>query len=114
MNAKSFQRLDKVIHEKGRMAIMSMLAGGGELSFTDLRDALDMTDGNLTTHIRTLKQAGYVVVSKTYSNNRPLTTCGLTAAGRKAFGEYVGLLEAIVKEAKKPAKPRRKRKVVAA
>lgn len=112
MNAKSFQRLDKVIHEKGRMAIMSMLAGGGELSFTDLRDALDMTDGNLTTHIRTLKQAGYVVVSKTYRNNRPLTTCAMTAAGRMGFGEYVGLLEAIVKEAKKLKKPSRKRSTI--
>lgn len=103
MNAKPIQQLDRVIHEKGRMAIMSMLAAAPELSFTDLRDTLDMTDGNLTTHIRTLQQAGYLAVSKSYKKNRPLTTCALTIDGHQAFGEYVGLLEIIVKQAK--AKP---------
>ena len=82
------------------MAIMSVLAAAPELSFTDLRDTLEMTDGNLTTHIRTLQQAGYVAVSKSYKKNRPLTTCALTTDGHKAFGHYVGLLEKIVKEAK--------------
>ena len=82
------------------MAIMSMLAATSELSFTDLRDTLDMTDGNLTTHIRTLQQAGYVVVSKSYKKNRPLTTCALTSDGHQAFGVYVGLLEKIVKQTK--------------
>ena len=100
MNAKPIQQLDRVIHEKGRMAIMSMLAAAAELSFTDLRDTLDMTDGNLTTHIRTLQQAGYVAVSKSYKKNRPLTTCALTIAGHQAFGDYVGLLEKIVAQAK--------------
>ena len=100
MNAKSIQQLDRVIHEKGRMAIMSMLAAAPELSFTDMRDTLEMTDGNLTTHIRTLQQAGYVSVSKSYKKNRPLTTCALTIDGHQAFGEYVGLLEKIVQQAK--------------
>tara|TARA_B100001765_G_C19326605_1_gene259852 strand:+ start:284 stop:595 length:312 start_codon:yes stop_codon:yes gene_type:complete len=100
VNTKPIQQLDRVIHEKGRMAIMSMLAAAPELSFTDLRDTLNMTDGNLTTHIRTLQQAGYVAVSKSYKKNRPLTTCALTTDGHKAFGHYVGLLEKIVKEAK--------------
>ncbi len=100
MNAKSIQQLDRVIHEKGRMAIMSMLAASPELSFTDMRDTLEMTDGNLTTHIRTLQQAGYVVVSKSYKKNRPLTTCAMTTDGRQAFGEYVGLLEKIVEQAR--------------
>ena len=79
MNPELFLQLDRVIHEKGRLAIMSMLAASPELSFTDLRDALEMTDGNLTTHIRTLQEAGYVSVSKSYKKNRPLTTCSLTA-----------------------------------
>jgi 4-hydroxy-3-methylbut-2-enyl diphosphate reductase len=100
MNAETFQQLDKVIHEKGRMAIMSMLAAAPELAFTELRNALGMTDGNLTTHIRTLKKSGYVSVAKSVQDNRPHTTCALTAAGRKAFGEYVALLEGIVKEAR--------------
>ena len=101
MNPESFQQLDKVIHEKSRMAIMSMLAASTELSFTELRDALNMTDGNVTTHIRTLQKAGYVAVSKTFQDNRPLTTCTLTVPGRKAFGNYVALLEGIVQKAKR-------------
>jgi DNA-binding PadR family transcriptional regulator len=59
-----------------------------------------MTDGNVTTHIRTLQKVGYVAVEKSFQDKRPLTTCTLTAAGRKAFGAYVGLLECIVKSAK--------------
>jgi DNA-binding MarR family transcriptional regulator len=89
-----------VIHEKGRLAIMSMLAATAELSFTELRDALAMTDGNLTTHIKALQQEGYVSVAKSFQNRRPLTTCSLTADGRKAFAGYVGLLEQIVRENK--------------
>ena len=100
MNPQAFLQLDRVIHEKGRLAIMSMLAASPELSFTELRDALNMTDGNLTTHIRTLQEAGYVSVTKSFQNNRPLTTCSLTAAGKKAFASYINLLEEIVQQTK--------------
>ena len=100
MNPEPFLNLDRLIHEKGRLAIMSLLAASPELSFTEMRDALGMTDGNLTTHIRTLQEAGYVSVAKTYQNNRPLTTCMLTAKGRKAFAEYINLLEQIVQQSK--------------
>ena len=100
MNPEPFLQLDRVIHEKGRLAIMSMLAASPELSFTELRDALDMTDGNLTSHMRTLQESGYVSVSKSYENNRPLTTCSLTAAGKKAFAGYIDLLEQILRQAK--------------
>ena len=89
-----------MIHEKGRLGIMSMLAASPELSFTELRDTLDMTDGNITTHIRTLQEAGYIAVSKSYEKSRPLTTCSLTAAGRKAFTAHVDLLEQIVQQAR--------------
>jgi DNA-binding MarR family transcriptional regulator len=98
VNPEPFLRLDRVIHEKGRLAIMSMLAAAPDLSFTDLRDALAMTDGNLTTHVRTLQEAGYVSITKSYRKNRPLTTCSLTPAGRKAFAQYVNLLEQIVRQ----------------
>jgi DNA-binding MarR family transcriptional regulator len=101
VNPEPFLQLDRVIHEKGRLAIMSLLAATPELSFTELRDTLNMTDGNLTTHIRTLQEAGYLAVAKSFQNNRPLTTCSLTAAGRKAFAEYISLLETIVEQAKK-------------
>jgi DNA-binding MarR family transcriptional regulator len=100
VNPESFPSLDRVIHEKGRLFLMSLLAASPELSFTELRDSLGMTDGNLTTHIRTLQEAGYVSVAKSFQNNRPLTTCALTAAGRKAFSGYIGQLEKIVQQNK--------------
>jgi DNA-binding MarR family transcriptional regulator len=100
VNPEPFLQLDRVIHEKGRLGIMSMLAASADLSFTELRDALAMTDGNLTTHIRTLQETGYVSVAKSYQRNRRLTTLSLTAAGRKAFAEYVTLLERIVRQAR--------------
>jgi DNA-binding MarR family transcriptional regulator len=100
VNPEPFLQLDRVIHEKGRLAIMSMLAASPELSFTEMRDALNMTDGNLTTHIRTLQEAGYVSVTKSFQNNRPLTTCALTRAGRKAFANHISLLEQIILQAK--------------
>jgi DNA-binding MarR family transcriptional regulator len=100
VNPEPFLQLDRVIHEKGRLAIMSMLAASPELSFTEMRDALSMTDGNLTTHIRTLQEAGYVSVTKSFQNNRPLTTCSLTPGGHKAFTNYINLLEKIIQQNK--------------
>ena len=100
MNPEPFLQLDRVIHERGRLAIMSMLAASAELSFTELRDTLEMTDGNVNAHIRTLQESGYVSVAKSYQNSRSLTTVSLTAAGRKAFASYVSLLEQIVQQNK--------------
>ena len=100
MNPEDFQKLDRAIHEKGRMAIMSLLAATPEVSFTDLRDTLGMTDGNLTTHIKHLQKAGYVGVTKSFRGKRPLTTLSVTADGRIAFGRYIDALEKIVKSAK--------------
>ena len=98
MNPEPFLQLDRVIHEKGRLAIMSMLAASPELSFTEMRDTLAMTDGNLTTHIRSLQEAGYVSITKSFQNNRPLTTCSLTPSGKKAFANYINLLEQIIQQ----------------
>ena len=98
MNPEPFLQLDRVIHERGRLAIMSMLAASPELSFTELRNTLEMTDGNLTTHMRTLQEAGYVSIAKSYRNRRPLTTVALTTAGRRAFANYIALLEKIVQQ----------------
>jgi DNA-binding MarR family transcriptional regulator len=100
VNPQASLQLNRVIHEKGRLAIMSMLAASPELSFTELREALQMTDGNLTTHIRTLQETGYVSITKSFQNNRPLTTCALTAAGKKAFTNYINLLETIVQQSR--------------
>jgi len=93
-------QLDRVIHEKGRMAIMSLLAATPELSFTEMRDTLSMTDGNLSVHLKTLQEAGYVAVTKSYQDRKPLTTCTLTKTGREAFSIYINLLEQIVRQAR--------------
>jgi DNA-binding MarR family transcriptional regulator len=98
VNPEPFLQIDRVIHEKGRLAIMSMLAASPELSFTEMRDTLAMTDGNLTTHIRSLQEAGYVSITKSFQNNRPLTTCSLTPSGKKAFANYINLLEQIIQQ----------------
>jgi DNA-binding MarR family transcriptional regulator len=100
VNPETLLQIDRVIHEKGRLAIMSMLAASPELSFTELRETLQMTDGNLTTHIRTLQEAGYVAVAKSYRNNRRTTTVSMTADGSRAFTDYLALLERIVRDAK--------------
>jgi DNA-binding MarR family transcriptional regulator len=96
VNPDSYFQLNRTIHEKGRLAIMSLLAGANDLSFTELRNTLKMTDGNLSMHIRTLQQAGYLSVTKQYLKRRPLTTCSLTSEGRASFGQYINLLEKIV------------------
>ena len=101
MNAAPFLQLDRVIHEKGRMGIMALLAASPELSFTEMRDTLQMTDGNLCVHLRTLQEAGYVAVTKTYRDRKPLTTYSLTEAGRSNFSRYIDLLEQIVQQNKK-------------
>lgn len=93
-------QLDRIIHEKGRMAIMSLLAASPELSFTEMRDTLSMTDGNLSVHLKTLQEAGYVAVTKSYQDRKPLTTCTLTKTGRGAFATYISLLEQIVRQVK--------------
>ena len=100
MNPETFLQLDRVIHEKGRLAIMSLLAASPRLSFTEMRDTLNMTDGNLTAHMRTLQEAGYASVTKAFQGGRPLTTYSLTAEGRKAFATYINLLEQIVRQTK--------------
>jgi DNA-binding MarR family transcriptional regulator len=102
VNPEPFQNLDRLIHEKGRMAIMAWLAASPGQSFTELRDALKMTDGNLITHLRTLQEAGYVAVTKTFEGGKPLSTYALTAKGRKAFEEYIALLEEIVRQSRSP------------
>lgn len=92
-----FSKLDKTIHEKGRLGIMTLLASRAEpWSFQDLKGELEMSDGNLITHLRTLGGATYVDAVKLTGDGRPQTLYSLTAAGRKAFEEYLSILEAIL------------------
>jgi DNA-binding HxlR family transcriptional regulator len=92
----NFEKLDRTIHEKGRLAIMTLLATRPGWSYQDLKAELKMSDGNLATHLRTLHGAGFVAVTKEVLE-RPQTTYSLTTKGRKAFQEYLQILEAIIK-----------------
>ena len=92
-----FSKLDKVIHEKGRLGIVTLLASRGEpWPFQDLKAELGMSDGNLITHLRTLNKAGYVDSEKIDGEGRPQTHYELTTPGRKAFEDYLAILEEIV------------------
>jgi DNA-binding HxlR family transcriptional regulator len=92
-----FQKLDKIIHEKWRLAIMALLASHRSWSFQELKAELKMSDGNLITHMRTLHKQGLVSVTKEF-RGRPQTTYALTVKGRSAFREHINALEEIVKE----------------
>jgi DNA-binding MarR family transcriptional regulator len=90
--------LDPLLHERGRLAIVSVLAPVEELSFTELRNSLEMTDGNLSVHLQKLEEKGYVAITKQFVGRRPLTTCRLTKAGQQAFARYLNHLEALVRQ----------------
>jgi DNA-binding MarR family transcriptional regulator len=90
--------LDPMLHERGRLAIVSVLAAVDRLTFTELRDTLEMTDGNLSVHLQKLEEKGYVAMDKQFVGRRPQTTCQLTRTGRKAFTRYLDQLEAIVQQ----------------
>jgi predicted ArsR family transcriptional regulator len=92
-----FSKLDKIIHEKGRLSIMTLLVSRAEpWAFQDLKQQLDMSDGNLITHLRSLETAGYVKTEKHTGDGRPQTTYWLSKAGRKAFDGYLSILEKIL------------------
>ncbi len=90
--------IDSVIHERVRLAIVSALAVAPELSFNELKATLSLTDGNLSAHSRTLDEAGYIVIEKTFQGRRPYTTMRLSPKGRKAFESYVKTLRNIIDE----------------
>jgi DNA-binding MarR family transcriptional regulator len=93
---RALEDLDPLLHERGRLAIVSVLAAVEQTTFTELRDQLEMTDGNLSVHLQKLEEKGYVAIAKSFVGRRPQTACRLTAAGRKAFTRYLDGLEAIV------------------
>jgi DNA-binding MarR family transcriptional regulator len=90
-----FSKLDKTIHEKARLGIMTLLASRPDAwPFQDLK--VEMSDGNLITHLRTLEQAGYIRGEKLTGDGRPQTLYTLTREGRKAFEDYLAILEQIL------------------
>lgn len=92
-----FSKLDKLIHEKGRLSIMTLLASRVDpWPFQDLKGELHMSDGNLITHLRTLAKAGYLESEKVEGTGRPQTCYALTNPGRTAFEGYLKVLESIL------------------
>jgi DNA-binding transcriptional ArsR family regulator len=89
-------RLNAVIHERARLGIMSALAARSALTFGELKTLLDLTDGNLSVHVRTLEEAGYVDVDKSFVGRRPQTTVRISRKGKLAFEHYLEVLEEIV------------------
>ena len=96
--------LDRVIHERVRLGIVSSLAVNGSLTFTDLRDLLGITDGNLIAHARKLEDVGYVTGSKSQDGRGSKTEYRLTPAGRSALRAYLDHMEAIIEATRDPGR----------
>jgi len=96
----AYEGLDRIIHERARLAILSSLAANENgLTFNDLKDLCALTDGNLSRQLQVLKEADLLEIEKGTSGNRPQTICRLTRAGRKRFLEYIAELERVVSNA---------------
>ena len=96
----AYEGLDRVIHEKARLGIVTSLATHPEgLLFNDLKELCTLTDGNLSRHLQILSEAGLVQIWKGFKDNRPQTLCHLTEEGRKRFIEYITVLENVVTDA---------------
>lgn len=94
----NYQQLDDIIHSRIRLAIMAVLVSLDEAEFTFLRDKVNATDGNLSTHLKKLEDAGYVAVNKSFVERKPVSRYLLTLKGRKAFEVYVERLEKLIKK----------------
>jgi len=92
--------LDKVIHERMRLGIISALAANKKLSFTDLKNLLNTTDGNISVHARKLEEAGYVTCEKSFKGRMPLTEYAITKEGKKALERYLNHMEALIEAMK--------------
>lgn len=92
--------LDRLIHERVRLAIVSALAVNESLTFNDLKQLLNTTDGNLSVHARKLEEAQYVTCNKYFDGRMPKTEYRLTAAGRRALERYLGHMESVIRAAR--------------
>ena len=90
--------LDRLIHERLRLGIISALAANESLTFSDLKNLMNTTDGNLSVHARKLEDAGYISVSKYFEGRLPKTEYKLTAAGRSALESYLSHMESLIKQ----------------
>jgi DNA-binding transcriptional ArsR family regulator len=98
--ARALPDLDRLIHERMRLGIVSALAASESLTFLELRRLLDASDGNLSVHARRLEDAGYLACTKSFEGRVPRTAYRLTAEGRRAFQRYLAHLEAVIEHAR--------------
>lgn len=89
-------KIDEVIHGRLRLGIMIYLADVETAEFTELKSALETSQGNLSVHLKKLTEAGYVAIDKSFRNNKPLTRASITPAGRRAFAAYLEALGGLI------------------
>jgi DNA-binding HxlR family transcriptional regulator len=96
----AYEGLDRVMHEKARLGVLtSLIAHPKGLPFSALKELCGLTDGNLSRHLQVLQEEGLVEIRKSFDKSKPLTTCRLTAHGRKRFLDYLNVLERVVRDA---------------
>ena len=101
----AYDGLDRVIHEKARLGILtSLVANPRGLVFGDLKQLCGLTDGNLSRHLQVLEEAKLIDIEKGYDNNRPQTVCRITRQGRDRYLDYLSVLEQVVRDAAQAAK----------
>ena len=89
-------KLDDVIHGRLRLGVMAYLANAGVAEFTEIKNALEVTQGNLSVQLRKLEDAGYIEIEKNFVNRKPVTRARLTSAGRKAFKNYLDVIGKLI------------------
>ena len=100
----AFEGLDRVMHEKARLGVLSSLVAHPKgLAFGDLKQLCGLSDGNLSRHLQVLQEAELVEITKSFEGNRPQTSCRLTRTGRRRFLEYLAVLEQLVRDAAETA-----------
>ena len=97
--------LDRLIHDRTRLAIVSALAANATLSFTELKALIGLSDGNLSVHARRLEEAGYLTCLKAFEGRMPKTEFKLTEAGHRALRQYLDHMEAIIRHARSKTRP---------
>ena len=100
VRGRGLPTLDRIIHERMRLGIVSALAANETLTFNALKAMLQSTDGNLSVHARKLEDAGYIACTKSFERRVPRTAYRLTAAGRRALERYLEHLEAVIEHAR--------------
>ncbi|MGB9004236.1 MAG: transcriptional regulator [Candidatus Aminicenantales bacterium] len=98
MNEHPSTQLDKVLTQKARLGIISILMVMEETDFNYLKEKLNLTDGNLSTHLSLLEREKYIRLRKIFDRKKPKTLCQITDKGRRAFGDYMNTLERIIKD----------------